>query len=332
MIKRLVSVAALAIAASFAVGTVQAEQLKVSNYLPPNHLFQKMLESWSDELNEKSGGELSFDIYPSSQLGPANRQYDLVTNGVADIAVILISATPGRFPMTELAGQPMTYPSTGADSASMSRRLTELAPTYLADEFDGTRILYMAMTPPLKLHTAKKKITKLEDIQGLRIRYAGQVFQDMLSAFGASPLPVAPGDTSDGLSKGIIDGATFPYEATKSFDLGPVLSYSMMPGLASAPFAVIMSQEKYDSLSPDLQKLLDETGGPDRAEAFGAMVDAGEAESEDYLIKNNVEIVTLSDEEQARLREAVHPLVQSAIDRVAATGKPAQEFYDAWSE
>ena len=280
----------------------------------------------------ESGGELSFDIYPSAQLGPANRQYELVTSGVADIAVILISATPGRFALTEIAGQPLSYPSTGTDSATMSRRLTELAPTYLADEFPDTRILYMAMTPPLKLHTAKKEITKLEDIKGLRIRYAGQVFQDMLSAFGASPLPVPPGDTSDGLSKGIIDGATFPYEATKSFDLGPVLSYSMEPGLASAPFALVMSQAKYDSLSPDLQKLLDETGGPDRAEAFGKMMDAGEAEGRDYLVESGVQIVPLSDEEAARLRDAVHPLVQTAIDRVAATSKPAQEFYDAWTK
>src|SRR5690606_29885840 len=111
-----------------------AETLKVSVFLPPNHTFNRMLTSWGEELKEKSGGELTVEIFPAGQLGPPPRQFDLVRGGGADIAVVLHGATPGRFPMSELAGLPLTTPSAGNASKIASRRLTELAPEYLAGE------------------------------------------------------------------------------------------------------------------------------------------------------------------------------------------------------
>ena len=50
-----------------------------------------MLTQWGETLKEKSGGELNVEIFPSGQLGPPPRQFDLVLNGVADIAVVLHS-------------------------------------------------------------------------------------------------------------------------------------------------------------------------------------------------------------------------------------------------
>ena len=70
-----------------------------------------------------------------------NRQFDLVRNGVVDIAVRLHGATPERFPMTDLVSQPYSSPKAGNNSAVTSRRLTELAPSYLAAEHAGVKVL-----------------------------------------------------------------------------------------------------------------------------------------------------------------------------------------------
>jgi TRAP-type C4-dicarboxylate transport system substrate-binding protein len=309
-----------------------AETLKVSSFLPPNHTFNRTIEAWGAELAEKSGGELTVELFPSAQLGPPPRQFDLVRAGAADAAVILHGATPGRFPMSELAGLPLSYPSAGQESAITSRRLTELAPDYLAEEHAGTRILWMAVTPPLKIHLAETEPASVESLEGLRIRYAGQIWQQMLEALGAAPMPVPPGETADAMSKGIVDGASFPYEATQSFDLAPVTSYSMEPGLASATFAVVMSEATYNGLSPELQKLVDATTGPDRAEAFGKLWDENEAIGRQYMTDGGVSIVTLPDAEVARLSESFAPIVEGAIAAVEADGKPARAFFEAYTE
>lgn len=323
--------AALVLAAGLAPAAAQTT-LKASSFLPPNHAWQKILEAWGEELKEKSKGEIALEIYPAAQLGPPNRQYQLVTNGVADLAVILHSATPGRFPVTELAGQPLTFPASGQSSEVMSRRLTELAPEYLAQEHPDTKILFMAVTPPLKLHTTKKDVTSVDDIQGLRVRYAGKVFQQMLETFGAAPLPIPPGETVDALSKGVADGTMFPYEATKSFNLGSVVKYSLEPGLASATFALVMNQASFDALSPENQKLIEETTGPARAEAFGHLLDVSEAEARQYMIDNNVKIETLSDSQIAPFKDKVQPLVNEAVAAVDGAGKPGSAFLAAYTK
>ncbi|MDP2780604.1 TRAP transporter substrate-binding protein [Devosia sp.] len=309
-----------------------AESLRVSSYLPPNHTFQKMLEQWSEELDQATNGEVNLEIFPAGQLGPAPRQFELVQQGAVDIAIVLHGATPGRFPMSELAGLPLSYPSAGQTSAITSRRLTELAPEYLAEEHAGTKILWMGVTPALKIHTKLLDPSDIASLSGSRMRYAGTVWQQIFEALGASPLPVQPGETADALSKGIIDGASFPFEATKSFDLAPVIDYSMEPGLASATFAVVLNQQVYDNFSPELQALIDQTTGPDRAQAFGEMWDAGEAEGRQYMLDGGVDIVTLSDAQFAQVEEKVSPIVTSAVAAVDASGKPGKAFIEAYTK
>ena len=333
MLHRTITRLAIALALGAAsIGATSAETLKVSSYLPPNHTFQKMLELWSAELSEKSGGQLSLEIFPAGQLGPAPRQFEMVAEGAVDIAIVLHGSTPGRFPVTELAGLPLSYPSAGQNSAVTSRRLTELAPEFLAAEHAGTKILWMAVTPALKVHTKSVEPNSIGKFKGLRIRYAGSTWQQIVEALGAAPLPVQPGETADALSKGIVDAASFPFEATKAFDLAPVVDYSMEPGIASATFAVLMNQEAFDKLSPELQKLIDATTGPDRAEAFGAMWDTGEEEGRQYMIDGGVTMTTLPDAEYAKLRDLLAPMTAAALGAVEASGKPARAFVAAYTE
>ena len=112
-----------------------------------------------------------------------------------------------------------------------------------------------------------------------------------------------------------------------AFDLGPVTKYSAEPGLASATFAVVISEEAYNRLSPELQALIDETTGPDRAEWFGAMWDASEARGREYMEKAGVNIVQLSDEQIVDLQETFKGIVDEAT---AAAGDKAPAFVEAY--
>jgi TRAP-type C4-dicarboxylate transport system substrate-binding protein len=309
-----------------------AETLKVSTFVPPKHAFNRMLTDWGKELSEKSGGTLTIDLFPAGQLGPPPRQYDLAATGAADVAVVLTATNPGRFPMAELAALPLSYPSAGNDSAISSERLTQLAGKYLAAENPGTKILWMAVTPPLKINLSGERPNTLADLAGKRIRYAGKVFQTMIEQLDASPMPVPPTRVSESMSKGVIDGATFPYEAVMAFDLGDIVKYSIEPGMASAVFSVVMNEDKFNSLSPEHQKLIVETTGPARAKAFGAMWDHGEAKGRQYVMDKGVEIVTLDGAELDKLTNIVTPIIENTIKAVDESGKPGREFFDAYTK
>jgi TRAP-type C4-dicarboxylate transport system substrate-binding protein len=305
--------------------------LKVSHYLPPNHTFQRELAQWGDSLAQQSQGQLTLNIFPASQLGPVNRQFDLVRNGVVDIAVGLHGATPGRFPMTDLVSLPYSSPKAGNNSAITSRRLTELAPSHLAAEHAGMKVLWMAVTNPLMFHTSKRQIARIDDFKGLRVRYAGEQFAQIIPLLGATPLAVPPAETADSLAKGIIDAATFPYEACQSFDLGTVLKYSLEPGVSTATFAVAMNPNRFHSLPSDLQQLIDKTTGPVMAEHFGAAFDASEKAGRDYMLGKGVRISQFPDAELARVKEMLASLKDKALAELEKAGKPASAFLDAYT-
>lgn len=309
----------------------QEFELKVSHFLPPNHTFQKELTRWSDDLEKASAGRLKLKLYPASQLGPPQRQFDLARSAVADISIGLTGSTPGRYPMTEIVSEAFVAPSGGTTSALTSRRLTEVFPTYLAGEFPGLKLLWAMVTSPLKFHTAKVAIRKAEDFRGLRIRYAGEQFAEIISAFGATPLAVPPGETQDGLAKGIIDGATFPYEGAQSFDLGTVVKYSLEPGVSTATFIAVINPKKLEALPKDLQELIVKTTGPDMAERFGAALDEAEKTGRAYMISKGVQITSLPADEFEKQKAKVAPLLEKRLEMLEKDGKPARKFLADYS-
>jgi len=309
----------------------EAIELKVSHYLPPNHTLHKALVRWSDTLERESDGGLKLRIYPASQLGPVNRQFDLVRNGIADIAVGLHGATPGRYPMTELASLAFQSPDAGNNSAVTSKRLTELAPEYLANEHQGMRILWMAATNPLKFHVARKAIHTLEDLKGLRVRYAGVQFADTVRAVGAVPLDVPPAETTDSLAKGVIDAALFPYEATQSFELGDVVKYSVEPGVNTATFAVVMNPRRFDGLAKDLQDMILANSGPGEGERVGKMFDTAESAGREYMLSKKVQILTLPPSEVQKLRDVLAPNTNVALEANEKAGRPGRAFLKAYT-
>lgn len=305
-------------------------ELKVSHFLPPNHTFQKAMVMWGDDLEKQSAGRLKLRIYPAGQLGGGpNRQFDAARNGVVDIAISLHGATPGRYPTTELASLPFAAPSAGNKSTVTSRRLSELAPEYLAKEHEGLRILWMAITPPLMFHS-KAPIKTIADFKGKRIRYAGVQFKNIIDSLGAVPLLVPPQETQDGLAKGIIDAATFPYEGAASFDIATVAKYTLEPGVSAATFGVVMNPGRYASLPDDLKALIDKTTGPEAAASFGAMWDEAESAGKAAMLAKGTQVSVLAPDQLDQMKAIFRPQLDAAVTEVENQGKPGRKFFTAY--
>ena len=58
-----------------------------------------------------------------------------------------------------------------------------------------------------------------------------------------------------------MDGTIFPWEAISSFNLAEVLRYHAVVDLFVAPLFTLMNQKRYDSLPPDLRKVIDDLSG-----------------------------------------------------------------------
>jgi TRAP-type C4-dicarboxylate transport system substrate-binding protein len=319
--------ATLALSANAQAQTIE---LKLSHFVPPNHTFHKWAVAWGEQLAKESGGRLKLTIYPAGQLvGPPNRQFDATRNAIVDMSFTLHGVTPGRYPIADLTNLPFSFPSAGRTSAVMSKRLSELAPTYLAQEHQGLRILWMAVAPPV-VFNSKVAVRKIEDFKGMKVRYAGAENKKMLDALGAVPLLVPPPEAQDALAKGIVDSALFPYEAALSFDLGSVTKYAIEPGISSASFALVMNPAKYGSLPDDLKALIDKTTGAAGAEGYGKAWDEAEKHGKAQLVAKGLEVITLPDADVKKIKDLAAPQIKEAIAAIDKQGKPGRAFYDAY--
>ena len=114
------------------------------------------------------------------------------------------------------------------------------------------------------------------------------------------------------MGKGIVDGATFPFEATIPFDLA-LRILPLTPGIAGATFSVIIGDHAYLRLSDEHKALIDETTGPDRAADFGALWDEGEVRGRAYMEEGGVEVVALNEVALEQLRAKLYGVVSNFI-------------------
>jgi len=317
----LAALAAVTIAAGFSPAKAQETyELKVSSYLPPKHTINREITRWAEELKEKSNGRLILKLFPSSQMGPVNRQFDLARTGVADMAYVLQGATPGRFPMTELAQHPSLIPNGRVGSQALMDIKDLLEP-----EYQGVKVLYFMATPPVPLLMAKKEVTSLDQMKGLRIRHPGSVYASLISAMGATPVGVAPAEVADALNKGTIDGTLMSYEGAQSFQLGPELKSATTINGGVVTFAMVMNPESYNKLPADLQKLIDDTTGLVGAKRVGTDSDKADEVGLEYMKEHDVKLIELSDADAAAYEKITEDLISKKVAALEEKGLPGKE-------
>ncbi|MBK0328126.1 TRAP transporter substrate-binding protein [Rhodobacteraceae bacterium F11138] len=300
----------------------ESHTLKLSTFLPPGNVMAQEFERWGAELAEKSDGRLTLEIFNAAQMGPPPQQYDLVRKGVADISYALHGFTPGRFPLTELAYLPNLFSS----AEQGSRALSAMVPEYLADEHRGTRLLYIVAAPPIGILTKDVRIDSAEALKGLRIRHPGSVIAASLTAAGAAPAAVPPGEMGDALDKGVIDGIATTVEAAAAFNFADMIGYKNDLNIGTGTFSLVMNPDSYASLPEDLQKLIDDTTGAAASERVGRIYDDSEA-SAWAAHKDHIEIVSMSEAETDELNAVLADFANSMIADLDAKGHPASAFY-----
>src|SRR5690606_39129412 len=133
----------------------------------------------------------------------------------------------------------------------------------------------------------------------------------------------------DAVERGVIDGYKLANSATRVFDLGPTTGYRTVCNCYTGAFVLVLNQQTWDGLSSAQQQVLTDHSGRDLAlrvaSEHGAAADEVAAT---YWPEHGVESIELSDEEFARWRAAVQPVLEQWIDEREAEGVPGQQMVD----
>ena len=216
--------------------------LKLAYFVGDQHAMSKWLIKWSETLQKESGGRIKVTRFPGSQMGPVQQHYDFVRTGQADVAWFLHGATPGRFPLTEIVQVPYLVGS--AEIGTKTLNDSELRSKYLDAEHKGVKVLLLLTHQPGNVHTTKKPIRTVDDMKGLRLRFASPTIRDYIAALGGTPVGVLPTEQVEQLQKGTIDGVFIDYGgAGIAFKMGGTVKHSTEMYSYVASFGLAMNED-----------------------------------------------------------------------------------------
>jgi TRAP-type C4-dicarboxylate transport system substrate-binding protein len=269
------------VAAAFALPAMAQEvTLKFHHIWNPQAMAAvNVIAPWCDKIAKESAGKLKCQLLPAMSGGGTPPQLvDRVKDGVDDVVITLPGYTAGRFPMMEVFELPFM-----TNSAEVGARATwDYLNKNARQEFPGTKILATWVHDEGYVHTKDKPVKTLADFKGLKMRAPTRQTNKLLAALGASPVGMPLPAIPDAIGKGTIDGFLLPWEVMPSLKLHEMVKYHSetdpsRPALYSAVFVFAMNQAKYDSLSPDLKKVIDANSGAQLSQQIGKIWDDSQA-------------------------------------------------------
>jgi len=305
-----------------------AETLTISSWLPPTHpINTEMFEGLVKMMEEATDGQVTGEI--KMGLAPPPAQMDLVMDGAADMTIIFHGYQPGRFVGTKLIELP-GYKG-NAEAASVAYWHVQEKFLDKLDEHRGVKLVALTTHGPGQIHS-NKPINTLADLNGLKTRLGGGVSADVGAELGLVGIQVPAPKVYETLSSGAADAVAMNMGERISFKLNEVAKnvYEMPGGFYRGSFAVLMSQEKFDSLPADVQKALDEkVFGEPASRMMGIAWDASDAKAraETEAAADN-KIVTASEEDQAAFAAMAEKVRAKILGELNDAGIDAQAAYD----
>jgi TRAP-type C4-dicarboxylate transport system substrate-binding protein len=313
----------------------QTVTLKFHTFMSPaSAVWKDMHNVWMDKVEKESGGRIRFERYPSMQLGgvPPNL-LDQVRDGVVDVIWTLPGYTPGRFPRSEVFELPFLM----TDPEGTSRALWEFAQTHAKDDFKDVHVLALHVHGPGVIHTRNRAVKSIDDLKGMKLRGPTRLTTKLLAALGATPVGMPLPQVPDALSKGVIDGAALPWEVVPSVKVNELARYHAefdpkLPALYTATFLMAMNRAKYDSLPPDLKKVIDANSGIETSAWLGRTQSGNDPKGRRTAEERGNTITRLGEADYQAFRKAADQVDDEWVREAKARGIDGQRLLDAARE
>jgi len=259
-------------------------------------------------LAKSSGGALTVKVFNKGALGSEKETIDQVKLGALAMTRVNLAPLAAMCPKTLVPSLPFLFRDTahmrkaydGAPGEEILKACEHQGMVGLALYDSGSRSIY-----------ARKPVKTLADAKGLKIRVQqSDLSVAAMTALGANPSPMPPGEVYTGLKTGLIDAAenNIPsYEGFRHFEAAKFYSRTEH---AMTPDALFISKKVWDKLKPEQQTQLREAAKASVA-VQRQLWDAQEAKALAAVKAAGTEIVTVDREP---FRAAMQPVLAKFVN------------------
>jgi TRAP-type C4-dicarboxylate transport system substrate-binding protein len=318
------SVFALAMAGLLASSPSRAIELKVADSFPAGHfLVRLLLKPWMDDVIKRTNGAVTFNYFPSQQMGKAADMLRLTQAGVVDIAYIAPAYISDKLPLSEVATLPESFRSSCQGTRAYWKSARDGLLARHEYEPNKIRLMFVVTLPPELVFTVKRTIEKPEDFQGLKLRSSGGAQDLMLRSLGAIPVRMSAPDSYESLARGTMDGLIFTMESIESYGLDKLVKHSTdSVTFGSFVIAYSMNQAVWNKLPDEVKKAIDEASEATVAKAC-ADIEAEQPASHKSLERAGLSFDPISEDATLKIKARLAEVAKEWAAALDSRGKPA---------
>jgi TRAP-type C4-dicarboxylate transport system substrate-binding protein len=289
------SIMIAAVAVTLASSAQAQVKLKFAMFTPDAEMtHQVIMKPWAEKVNKESGGTLDIQTFANGALGRnPGLQTKMIQDGVADIAWVIPSYTPGVYLDDDVFELPNIIQNSVEGSVAAWRMLQK----GMLRGYDQYYMIGLFVSSPYTFHT-NFPVRKAEDLKGKKIRVVGSLSTEAVKAIGAVPEGMPFTQIVEAISRGVIDGTTGHPIAVSDFGISRVANNHFLGKIGTVTLGIFMSKSKFESLPPQAKAAIENNRGEALSRAFGKMSEDRNAELIAEWKKDPKRLVTEPNAEQ----------------------------------
>ena len=286
--------------------TTQRYSWPLATASPEDTITQIFAEKFAEEISELSDGRMKIQVYANSTLGGDRDLLETCADG--DIPFVVQNTAPQVSFMGDLAvfDLPCVFDSLDECREKIDNpEFYELISNVYTE--GGYHLLGMA-DQGFRVMSTNKPVYSFSDFKGQKIRTMENSYHlAFWKAIGANPTPMSFSEVYIGLQQHTIDAQENPYEVIVSNNLYEQQDYVVETNHLPHYISLIVSDEFYNNLSKDQQKIIDQASQTAKVYAREAS-DKRIADRIKIIEDSGTKIVKLDTKTQKEMRKQAQPV------------------------
>ena len=289
-------------------------KFRLAHGRPKTHITGRTVEKFKEFVEKASNGQLQIDVYPDAQLYNDRTAPGAIAGNYIELACTSNVVLTGWVPGWDILSMPFMFKSdeqfyefTSTDAWKKLLRDTEAKGVKVISFWPGGSVFHWNRVRPIK---------SINDFSGIKTRVLeSKIHKDIINTLGANAMPVSFPEVYTALQQGMVDGVFTTVDAMYTAKWYEYVDYGLTNPVIMVGTGIMVSQNAWKSLPPDLQKLLMEQG---RKASDWENIELAQDKAKKFeaVQKGGVALNTLSPEGLEKVKTAIEPVVNRYKDKV----------------
>lgn len=274
-------------------------------------------EKFAELVGQRSGNKIKVKLYPSGQLGGEVQVVSSLQGGTIEMSAMATPQLVGNIKEFAALDLPFLFNNEKEVDAVVDGPVGK---QYL-DRLPAKGLVGLSWFEHgfRNLTNSKRPVTKLEDIQGLKLRVQqNAVAIDTFNALGANAVPMSFTELYSALEQKAVDGQENPFSSIETAKFFEVQKYVSVTKHNYTPLILLASKKFWDTLLPDEARILKDAAL--EAAVYQRRVNREFNEKSLQALKAaGMQVTNIAPAEMDRIRTKVQPVVEKYSKQVGGT-------------